>query len=111
MRAQLAVVAALLVTLTACGSTENTPVPETSASASAALSSEEAAQACTDAVYDADSAAREAGTDADWPMPTECTHLDPGDYVDIVFAVNQQLNKNARDELERQAEEAKDNQQ
>ncbi|WP_328941534.1 hypothetical protein OG259_07625 [Streptomyces sp. NBC_00250] len=99
--------AALLLSLTACSSeagpkppasTTTTPAPSTT------TDTEAAAQACSDAVY---AAVQAAGTGSDdFPKPAECASISDSDYLDTVFAVLQQSNKEGRDALKEAAEDA-----
>lgn len=99
----------LLAALVACGTTPepDTAIPSATASSTPTLSAEQQLQQCTDAVYEVDAAARKAGTDPDdRVMPDPCVGLSADEYGDVIFAVNAQLNQDARDELQDQIDEA-----
>ncbi|MFE1272080.1 hypothetical protein [Streptomyces sp. NPDC058758] len=100
--------AALLLTLTACSSSEDPatkPAPTTTtASPTATADAEAAAQACSNAVY---AAIKDTPTDAtDLPKPAECATISDADYLETVLAVIQQQNKDGQDALQKAIEDA-----
>lgn len=103
--------AALLLALVSC-SNETADKPETKpsriASASAPANDEAAAQACTDEVYKQIKDGTQLG--ADQPKPDACTGMSQDKYLDTLLAVTQQLNKDARNDLQDQIEDAANNQ-
>ncbi|MFD3333528.1 hypothetical protein ACFWV1_12910 [Streptomyces sp. NPDC058700] len=110
--ATAALAASILLALTACSASENPPAtPATKPGAEASTSSpsatadaEAAAQACTNAVY---AAVKDADADTDdFPKPAECASISDSDYLETVFAVLQQSNKEGRDALKEAAEDA-----
>ncbi|MEU1122145.1 hypothetical protein ABZ371_00795 [Streptomyces sp. NPDC005899] len=101
------IAAGLLATLTACGGdTDAKPAPP-STTAAASPTPTLSAQACADALYEVDGAARKAGTDpADRVMPDLCVGLTADEYQDAILDATVRLNQDARDELQDQSDEA-----
>ncbi|WP_406004419.1 hypothetical protein [Streptomyces sp. NBC_00987] len=99
--------AALLFAVVGCSS-EPDDKPETkpsaTASATAPADAEAAAQACTDEVYKQIKGGTELGVDQ--PKPDACTGMSQAEYLDTLLAVTQQLNKDARDDLQEDIEDA-----
>ncbi|MFD8687837.1 hypothetical protein [Streptomyces sp. NPDC059651] len=98
--------ATLLLALVGCSS-EPDNKPETKPSrttSSAPADPEAAAQACSDEVYAHISAGNQLG--ADEPRPDACTNIPEADYLDTLLAITQQVNKNNREDLEQEIEDA-----
>jgi PBP1b-binding outer membrane lipoprotein LpoB len=110
MRTRLAAITALTaLTLVGCSTTASTPPatssPKPGASAATtqptpAADPEQIAQACADALHQAVA----AGTEA--TRPAACEPLTETEYQDALLAAIQQHNQNGRDELQRQIDEA-----
>jgi len=102
-----ALAAGLLLTATGCSSdTDAKPAPATT-TATASPTPTLSVAACTDALYEVDGAAREAGDDpADRVMPDPCVGLTADQYQDAILDATVRLNQDARDELQDQIDEA-----
>lgn len=102
--------AVCLLALTGCGASEpdaDKPAPEgsPSASATATLSAEEAALKCTAAI----TKGGETATDGELPMdprPTACEGLSEDAFLEAYMAAVRASNQKNRDELQRQIDEA-----
>lgn len=108
-RTALTTTAVILLALTGCSSDSEPDAPATGPTASATASPTPTLSVsdCTDAVYEVDSAARDAGTDpADRLMPDPCIGLSADQYMDAILTATQRLNKEARDDLQDQIDEA-----
>ncbi|MFI2084334.1 hypothetical protein ACH43Y_28745 [Streptomyces rubiginosohelvolus] len=108
-RHTLATTAAVLLALTGCSSEPDAPASRhtVSSSPTPTLSVSD----CADAVYEVDSAARDAGTDpADRLMPDPCVGLTADQYMDAIMTATQRLNQEARDDLQNQIDEAAEDQ-
>ncbi|GHG15077.1 hypothetical protein ACFFSH_38110 [Streptomyces filamentosus] len=100
-------------TLTACGAADNPPATlsdkqgaeASTATPTATVDVEAAAQACSDAVYAVvkDTAATDA---ASLTKPPECATISDADYLETVLAVIQQQNKDGQDALRKAIEDA-----
>lgn len=101
-----AVTVVALLTLTACGSdSKPTPAATTTAPAKPTLNAEQAAQACTDAVFAAYKAERQDKA-SEPAKPAACDGISDSDYLDTVVAVTGQLNQDARDKLQKAIDDA-----
>ncbi|PVD01333.1 hypothetical protein [Streptomyces sp. CS014] len=106
-----AVTAAALLALTGCSSQSEPDAPADKPPASSSPTPTLSVSDCADAVYEVDSAARDAGTDpADRLMPDPCVGLTADQYMDAIMTATQRLNQEARDDLQDQIDEAAEDQ-
>lgn len=96
----LTATALALLALTACSSEPPKPSqsPSATASSSPTQTDEQAAQACTNAVYEQLKTQATPSTDGD--KPAACAGMDDSEYLETVMAVVQQLNKDGREKLQ-----------
>ncbi|WP_328860901.1 hypothetical protein [Streptomyces sp. NBC_00306] len=105
-RTAAAIAATLLLALTACSGEDepDKPAVTVTATKSPALSKAEIAKQCTDAVALLEP--NDKGEIPSEPVPAQCKGLGTDEYLDAYYDGIQQANKLARQDLQRQIEEA-----
>ncbi|MFF7200506.1 hypothetical protein [Streptomyces sp. NPDC008141] len=101
-----AIIAALLLALTACSGEDapDKPAVTVTATKAPALTKAEIAKQCTDTVAALEP--NENGEIPSEPVPAQCKGLTTNEYLNAYYDGIQQANKLAREDLQRQIEEA-----